>query len=223
MSSIQSALESINKSTPPTVNLVAVSKTKPVSDIQIAYDSGQREFGENKAQELVEKVSQLPNDIKWHFIGHLQSKKVKLLIEHTHLIHSVDSEKLLREINKRAKSIGKVQKILLQIHIAQEEHKHGLSEEEGVDLIGIAMQELDFIEIAGLMGMATFTENQTQIDSEFRFLKELFDKYKMNYFSNHPSFKEISMGMSGDFMLGVKHGSTIIRVGSLIFGGRNYG
>ncbi len=223
MSEIKSALDAVKTNIPSHVELVAVSKTKPLSALNEAYAAGQRHFGENKSIEILEKAPSLPSDIKWHFIGHLQSKKVKQILPHTHLIHSVDSEKLLVEINKRAASLEKTQDVLLQIHIAQEEHKFGLNEAEAKELIIKSREKLPNVRICGLMGMATFTDNQPQLKQEFTSLKELFDTFQTELMSDQTYFKEISMGMSGDYQLAIDCGSTMVRVGSSIFGSRNYG
>ena len=203
----------LKKELPKEVTLVAVSKTKPISDIEQAYNSGQLIFGENKVQELVEKYEKLPKEIQWHMIGHLQRNKVKFIAPFVRLIHGVDSEKLLKEIDKRAKQNNRTIDCLLQVHIATESTKFGFSEEE---VLRIMKQKEDFknINIVGLMGMATFTENETQIKEEFSFLSEIYKKYEqMNI---------LSMGMSGDYKIAIECGSTMVRIGSTIFGNRNY-
>jgi pyridoxal phosphate enzyme (YggS family) len=206
---------------PAQVRLIAVSKTKPVSDILEAYTAGQRDFGENKVQELVEKQAQLPTDIRWHLIGHLQSNKVKYVSAFVHLIHAVDSLKLLQEINKQALKAQRIQKVLLQFYIAQEETKFGLSRIEATELLDApAYKELQNIKICGVMGMASFTDDETQVRKEFGLLKEIFDELKASYFAQQASFCEISMGMSGDYLIAIEEGSTMVRVGSSIFGGR---
>ena len=226
--SIQQNLNNIKSSLPEHVTLVAVSKTKPNTDILEAYDAGQRIFGENYVQELVEKQEQLPNDIQWHFIGHLQSRKAKLIAPFVSLIHGVDSLKLLQEINKQAEKNNRVIDCLLQVHIADEETKFGLDEKE---LEEILKQLLDSarsdnnvfknVRVVGLMGMATFTEDQNQIKKEFDYLKSLFDKYsKLN--TDNWQLNTLSMGMSGDYELAISCGSTMVRIGSSIFGSRNY-
>jgi len=222
MSEIKAALSRIKAGIPEHVELVAVSKTKPLEALQQAYDAGQRHFGENKAQEVMVKAPALPTDVKWHFIGHLQSKKVKQIISHTHLIHSIDSEKLLAEVDKRARAIDKTQDVLLQVHIAQEEHKFGLNETECLELAKFATLNLPNVRICGLMGMATFTDNQSQLAEEFQELQSIFSTVKETVFSGLEHFKEISMGMSGDYKLAIEHGSTMVRIGSSIFGSRNY-
>ncbi len=203
--------------------LIAVSKTKPVSLVMKAYEAGQREFGENKVQEMVEKYEEMPKDIHWHLIGHLQTNKVKYVAPFVHLIHSVDSEKLLRTINKEAAKADRVIDCLLQVHIAEEETKFGLSEEEVQQLLlPDVIDGLPNVRIIGLMGMATNTENETQVKNEFRHLKNLFDG--LGSAIKHPRviMKELSMGMSGDYQLAIEEGSTMVRVGSAIFGQRNY-
>ena len=201
--------------------LVAVSKTKPISAIQTIYDQGQRIFGENRVEELIEKRSELPDNIEWHFIGTLQTKKVKKLIPHADLIHSVDSQKLLEEINKRSEIADVQTHILLQPKIAKEESKHGLQGEELDNLLnGIASGQYPNIVLRGLMGMATFTDDQSIIKAEFDTLKAYYDQYQQ--LENLAQFDTLSMGMSGDYKLAIECGSTMVRVGSLIFGSRNY-
>lgn len=203
--------------------LVAVSKTKPNSSIESLYAKGQRIFGENKVQELCQKQAVLPSDIEWHMIGHLQSNKVKYIAPFVDLIHAVDSIKLLKEINKQARNNQRVIPVLLQIKIASEESKFGISPDEFSAFIE-AYEALDLghVSIAGLMGMATFTEDKDQIRKEFQLLKELFEEVKRNNFKDKPAFKELSMGMSGDYKIALEEGSTMIRIGSLLFGHRNY-
>jgi len=204
-------------------NLVAVSKTKPKEAVQTLYDLGQRVFGENKVQELVEKQEALPKDIEWHLIGSLQRNKVKYMIEFVSLIHSVDSFKLLKEINKQAKKVDRVVDCLLQFHIADEQTKFGLSYEEGVALLSSdAYQELQHVRIVGVMGMATFTPDKEQIGREFETLQRYFKKFQQDFFADNESFKEVSMGMSGDYEIALDKGSTLVRVGSLLFGERVY-
>ena len=203
--------------------LVAVSKTKPNEDIQAAYDAGQRVFGENKAREMEGKAEALPKDIQWHMIGHLQSNKVKYIAPFVSLIHSVDKLKLLKEINKRAKQNERVIDVLLQIHIAKEESKFGMDEEEVRELLqSDAYKKFENIRVVGLMGMATLTEHQDQIKSEFSYLNSLFQQIKDAYFSDKESFKVLSMGMSGDYKIALSCGSTMVRIGSAIFGEREY-
>jgi pyridoxal phosphate enzyme (YggS family) len=206
---------------PISVKLVAVSKTKPVSDIQIAYNAGQRVFGENRVQELLNKYNLLPSDIEWHLIGHLQTNKIKLIVPFISMIHSIDSFKLLYAINSEAQKINRVIDCLLQIHIASEESKFGFSM---CDLSEILRSEdvtyLKNIRICGVMGMATYTSDAVQVRKEFSFLKQCFNSLKNNYFMSNPDFREISMGMSGDYKIAVEEGSTMVRIGSLIFGER---
>lgn len=206
-----------------TATLVAVSKTKPLEDIQAAYDAGQRIFGENKARELEEKAGKLPEDIQWHMIGHLQSNKVKYIAPFVSLIHSVDKMKLLKEINKRAKQNDRVIDVLLQIHIAKEESKFGMDEDEVRDLLqSDTYKQLENIRIVGLMGMATLTDNHEQIKAEFSYLNELFQQIKQDYFSNQDAFDVLSMGMSGDYPIALSCSSNMLRIGSAIFGAREY-
>ena len=218
---ISEQIDKIKSTLPSSVCLIAVSKTKPVSDLSIAYQTGQRHFGENKVQELVEKYEQLPNDIHWHMIGHLQSNKVKYIASFVHLIHTVDSLKLLTEINKQAQKNDRVISCLLQFYIAQEETKFGLNlDEANVLLTSDEFLNLKNIQIAGVMGMASFVDDQDQIRKEFQQLKSIFVALKNDFFKTNLDFKEISMGMSGDYELAIEEGSTLIRVGSSIFGGR---
>jgi pyridoxal phosphate enzyme (YggS family) len=224
MTDIKKNLERIKSELPDNVKLVAVSKTKPESDIQEAYETGQRIFGENKAQEMQGKAESLPDDIEWHMIGHLQRNKVKYIAPFVSLLHSVDSWRLLKEVNKRAKNEERVIDCLLQIHIAKEESKFGLDEDEVSEILySEEFEKLENIRIVGLMGMATLTENEDQIRREFKSLQDLFDKIKNDKFSMEDSFKELSMGMSSDFKIAIEEGSTMIRIGSDIFGARNYG
>lgn len=205
------------------VKLVAVSKTKSEEEILKLYDEGQRIFGENKVQELVRKAENLPEDIEWHMIGHLQSNKVKYIAPFVNLIHAVDSLKLLRTINKEAVRNNRKINCLIQVHIAQEETKFGLSEEELlVFLDELKKDEFASVIISGLMGMATFTDNFMQVKEEFRNLKLIFEEIKVQYFKDDPHFKELSMGMSDDYLIAIEEGATMIRIGSLIFGIRNY-
>jgi len=201
--------------------LVAVSKTKPAEEIQELYELGQRDFGENYVQELIEKQSQLPKDIRWHFIGHLQSNKVKQIVPFVYLIHGVDSLRLLQEINKQAAKLEKVVNVLLQVYIAKEETKFGLDEPE-LDVIVSAgqLESLKNIRICGLMGMASFTDKETTIKKEFNHLKSLYDKYAQLQIPNC-GFQFLSMGMSGDYRIALQEGSNMVRIGSLLFGARN--
>lgn len=214
-------LARIKATIPSNVCLVAVSKTKPVSDLQEAYDAGQRHFGENKVQEMCDKYEVLPSDICWHLIGHLQTNKVKYIASFVHLIHSVDSLKLLSEINKQAQKCNRIIDVLLQFHIAQEETKFGLDIAEARELLSSDEYiNLKNIHVVGVMGMASFTDDISVVHAEFASLKGIFQEIKNSFFKEDASFKEISMGMSGDYELAIEEGSTIVRVGSSIFGGR---
>ncbi len=215
-------LQQILKELAPTeTTLVAVSKTKPVERIQQMYEEGQRIFGENRVQELVEKEAVLPKDIEWHQIGHLQTNKVKYIAPFVSLIHAVDSLKLLKEINKQALKNERVIDCLLQFHIAEESSKFGFDEAEVKEILNSsAFKNLSNIRIVGVMGMATFTSDEEQVKLEFRHLKEIFDGLRKSFFSTQDSFKEISMGMSGDYQLAIAEGSTMVRIGSLLFGSR---
>ncbi|WP_281228857.1 YggS family pyridoxal phosphate-dependent enzyme [Flavobacterium aquiphilum] len=226
--SIQINLSKIKSTLPEHVTLVAVSKTKPVSDLMQAYDAGQRVFGENKIQEMVDKWEQMPKDIEWHMIGHVQTNKVKYMAPFVSLIHGVDSLKLLEEINKQALKNNRIIDCLLQIHIAEEETKFGLDEEELKALLASpSFKEMKNIRIVGLMGMATFTDNQNQIKKEFTHLKSVFDSLNSKDGSSRDALqyistmKILSMGMSGDYQLAISCGSTMVRIGSSIFGGRS--
>ena len=218
---IEQQIEQINREIPPQVQLIAVSKTKANSAILSAYSVGQRHFGENKVQELCDKWESLPKDIHWHIIGHLQTNKVKYIAPFIHLIHAVDSIKLLIEIDKQAKKHDRNISCLLQFHIAKEDTKFGLSYWEAKEILeSSAYSSLENITIIGVMGMASFVEDEEQIVTEFNELADIFKKLKETFFKNKESFKEISMGMSGDYPLAIKAGSTMIRVGSTIFGSR---
>ncbi|MEZ7500800.1 YggS family pyridoxal phosphate-dependent enzyme [Flavobacterium sp. Arc3] len=219
--SIAKNLLSIKNTLPEQVTLVAVSKTKPVPDLMEAYDAGQRIFGENKIQEMADKWEEMPKDIQWHMIGHVQTNKVKFMATFVNLIHGVDSFKLLKEINKQALKNNRIIDCLLQMHIAEEETKFGLDEEELNSLIASSeFEEMKNIRITGLMGMATFTDNQDQIKKEFSHLKIIFDKLQSQQTENC-QMNTLSMGMSGDYKLAISCGSTMVRIGSSIFGGRN--
>ncbi len=218
--SIAQNLHKIKSTLPSTVTLVAVSKTKPISDLMEGYDAGQRIFGENKIQEMAEKWEAMPKDIEWHMIGHVQTNKVKFMAPFVSLIHGVDSLKLLEEINKQAQKNNRTIDCLLQIHIAEEETKFGLNEEELDQILAsTAFQKMKNIRIVGLMGIATFTNNQDQIKKEFSHLKSIFDKTNQLLTSNF-QLLTLSMGMSGDYQLAIECGSTMVRIGSSIFGGR---
>ena len=218
--SIAQNLQNIKDTLPQSVTLVAVSKTKPVADLMEAYDAGQRIFGENKIQEMVDKWEQMPKDIEWHMIGHVQTNKVKYMAPFVSLVHGVDSLKLLQEINKQAAKNDRIINCLLQIHIAEEETKFGLDESELNNLLTSAeFQEMEHIQILGLMGMATFTDNQNQVKKEFQNLKSIYDNIKPLKTKNC-KLNTVSMGMSGDYQLAIECGSTMVRIGSSIFGGR---
>jgi pyridoxal phosphate enzyme (YggS family) len=220
--SITKQLKTIKSTLPDHVTLVAVSKTKPISDLMEAYNAGQRIFGENKIQEMADKFEQMPKDIQWHMIGHTQRNKVKYMAEFVDLIHGVDSFKLLNEINKQAKKYNRVINCLLQIKIAREDSKFGMSSDDASTLLqSDEFSELKNIKITGLMGMATFTDNMQQVENEFKFLKSTFSKLEFLQTTNC-KLQTISMGMSGDYQLAIDCGSTMIRVGSSIFGARNY-
>jgi PLP dependent protein len=202
--------------------LVAVSKTKPAEDILELYNLGQRDFGENYVQELADKYVQLPKDIRWHFIGHLQSNKVKQIAPFVHLIHGVDSLKLLQEINKQALKSNRIINVLLQVYIAQEETKFGLDENELDGIFGTQQAPaMNNICIKGLMGMASFTEDTAFVQNEFHYLKLLYDKYAQSPIT-HSQFQALSMGMSNDYKMAITQGSNMVRIGSLLFGARNY-
>ena len=220
---IQENLNIVRATVPSNVTLIAVSKTKPVSDLQEAYDAGQRIFGENKALEMRDKHQVLPADIQWHFIGHLQTNKIKYIAPFVTLIHAIDSLSLLEAVNKEAAKNNRIIDCLLQFHIAQEETKFGLDMEEAKALLESEnFKNLKNINICGVMGMATFTDDVAQVRNEFKNLKNIFDALKENYFKGNESFKEISMGMSDDYPIAIEEGATMVRVGSKIFGARNY-
>lgn len=212
-------IQNIQSKLPENVTLVAVSKTKPIADLQEAYTAGQRIFGENKIQEMVEKYDTLPKDIEWHMIGHLQSNKVKYMAHFVDLIHGVDKLKTLKEINKQAKKHDRIINCLLQVKIAKEDTKFGFSIDELETILASdEARALQNIKVVGFMGMASFTDDKIQLEEEFSSLKNLFDTLK----TQHASIKVLSMGMSGDYQLAIENGSTMIRVGSSIFGQRNY-
>lgn len=220
--SIKNNIEKFTQTLPAGCRLIAVSKTQPVEKITEAYATGQRLFGENKAQELTAKYEALPKDIEWHMIGHLQTNKVKYIAPFVHLIHSVDSLKLLTEIDKQAKKVSRTIRCLLQVHIAREETKFGFSESEVLDMLQSGQfQTLKNIQVCGLMGMATLTDDVAQIRNEFMELKTLFEKIKAVQIAS-VSMEELSMGMSSDYAIAIEEGSTLIRVGTAIFGERNY-
>ncbi|MGB3588197.1 MAG: YggS family pyridoxal phosphate-dependent enzyme [Tunicatimonas sp.] len=204
--------------------IIAVSKTKPVSTLMDAYEAGVRDFGENKVQEMVEKYEQMPKDIQWHMIGHLQRNKVKYIAPFVHLVHSVDSIRLLEEINKQGAKHHRVISCLLQAHISEEENKYGFTDEEIFRLIrDETIQHLKYVQVVGLMGMASFTSNEAKVHKEFEHLKLLFDALKYNdELPDQIRMEEVSMGMSGDYRIAIKEGSTMVRIGTSIFGERNY-
>ena len=218
---IEQQIKQIIREIPPQVQLIAVSKTKPNSALLSAYNVGQRHFGENKVQELCEKWDSLPKDIHWHIIGHLQTNKVKFIAPFIHLIHAVDSLKLLIEIDKQAKKHDRIISCLLQFHIAKEDTKFGLSYSESEEILtSTAYSSLENITIVGVMGMASFTDDEALIRKEFKLLKTYFDELKSTFFSEKNHFSICSMGMSGDYKIAIEEGSTMIRVGSSIFGSR---
>jgi PLP dependent protein len=220
---IAEKLGQLKTEVPSHVKIIAVSKTRSPEEIMEAYHAGQRIFGENKAQELVSKQAKLPQDIEWHFIGHLQTNKVRQIIPVTSMIQSIDSLKLLRIVNSEAQLINRSIQCLLQIHIATEETKFGLDLQEAITLVqSMNYEKMGNVDIRGVMGMATYSEDQDLICREFRFLKSCFSQLKRDLFTDNEEFKEISMGMSGDYLSAVHEGSTMIRVGTAVFGDRNY-
>jgi pyridoxal phosphate enzyme (YggS family) len=219
---VKNNIERFRQTLPAACRLIAVSKTQPVEKIQEAYTAGQRLFGENKAQELTSKYESLPKDIEWHMIGHLQSNKVKYIVPFVHLIHSIDSLKLLAEVDKQAQKVNRVVDCLLQVHIASEDTKFGFSESEVLETLQTdQFKSLKNIRIQGLMGMASLTNDQAQIRREFKSMKALFDKIK-TFSMPSVNMNELSMGMSSDYKIAIEEGSTLIRVGTAIFGDRNY-
>lgn len=223
MSQIAQTIERVKSSLPQGVRLVAVSKTHPVSLIQEAYDCGQRDFGENKVQEMSEKAQALPKDIRWHMIGHLQTNKVKYIVPFVHLIHSVDTPKLLLTIDKEAKKVGRVVDCLFQVHVAAELTKFGFAPDELLQYLDSGeFRELSNVRLRGLMAMATNTEDRAQVAAEFERAHDVFCDVRERYFAGEDCFSLLSMGMSGDYDIAVLHGSNIVRVGSLIFGQRDY-
>ena len=215
--------QEILRTIPENVQLIAVSKLHPASEVEAAYAFGQRDFGENWAQEMKEKHEILPQDIRWHFIGHLQTNKIKYIIPYVHLIHSIDSFKLLQEVDRQAAKSGRIVGCLLQFHVATEDTKFGFS----MDECEAMLQSPEFaflknVEIKGVMGMASFTDDTAQVRREFQLLHSYFTKLKSEYFADQLSFKELSMGMTGDYRIAIEEGSTMIRVGSAIFGERDY-
>ena len=221
MIDIELNISTLKQQIPPSVKIVAVSKTRPVSDILIAYKTGHRIFGENRVQELLSKKEQLPSDIEWHLIGHLQSNKVKFIVPFISMIESVDSAKLLSLINYEAEKAGRIIDCLLQFHIAKEETKFGFDLEEVFRLLDSSeFIGLKYVRLCGVMGIATFTDKMNQVREEFISLKNCFNILKEKYFRDSDHFREISMGMSGDYSLAIERGSTLVRIGSLIFGKR---
>ena len=221
---IAEKLQQVKATLKPGVRLVAVSKFHPAEALQEAYDAGQRIFGESHVQELVAKQEALPKDIEWHFIGHLQTNKVKYIAPFISLIHSVDSVKLLKEIDKQAAKAERVVDVLLQVHVAKEETKFGFTPDELLDMLATEeWKTLQHVRLAGLMAMATNTDDTAQIAREFDTVSQLFAVVKERFFATEPAFREISMGMSGDYLIAQEHGSTMVRIGTTIFGQRNYG
>lgn len=220
--SIAANLKSIKAELPNTVCLVAVSKTKPLLDLQEAYDAGQRVFGENKIQEMTEKSEQLPKDIEWHMIGHVQDNKIKYMAPYVSMVHGMDKPKRLKALNKEAEKVGRVIDCLIQVHIADEETKFGFNYQEVHDLFqSDVLSQFPHIRIRGLMGMATFTDDTNQVRNEFKSLRTLFDDISAKHFPQS-YFDTLSMGMSGDYKIAIEEGSTMVRIGSSIFGARNY-
>jgi PLP dependent protein len=221
--SVEQNINFLRRDLPAGCTLIAVSKTQPLDKIREAYDTGHRVFGENKAQEMVPKYEALPKDIEWHMIGHLQRNKVKYIAPFVTLIHSVDSLKLLKEVNRQAQRFDRIIPCLLQVHIAEEETKFGFSPDEILTLMSSDVwREMGNARIYGLMGMATFSDNHDQVRREFRSLKKLFDKVRSMTVPEGVMMKELSMGMSGDYKIAIEEGSTMVRVGTAIFGQRNY-
>ena len=221
--SVSENIDLVKSNLPIQVQLVAVSKTKPANLLLEAYNHGQRAFGENKVQELAWKFDELPKDIEWHFIGHMQTNKIKYIAPFVHLIHGVDTFKLLKAINTEAKKVNRIIPCLLQFFIAEEETKFGFSLPEAEEMLNSEeFTQLRNVAISGVMGMATYTDDETQIRKEFACLKSYFEGLKSRYFAGNPEFKEISMGMSGDYLIAVEEGSTMVRIGSTIFGERSY-
>lgn len=223
MHGIPGKIKSINASLPEWVKLVAVSKFHPIESLHAAYDAGQRIFGESRVQELAQKNSVMPNDVQWHFIGHLQTNKVRQLVPYVSLIHSIDSLRLLECVNTEAAKIDRVVDVLLQLHVAKEETKFGFTCEECLALVASGkVDELKNVRICGVMGMATNTDDMDEVRAEFKAIKGVFDELKNNYFKDKDYYKEISMGMSDDYHVAIEEGSTLVRIGTTIFGNRNY-
>ena len=220
---IKEEIAKITAELPKGVRLIAVSKFHPADAVMEAYEAGQRLFGENKVQEMVAKQEVLPKDIEWHFIGHLQTNKVKYIAPFVAMIHSIDSLHLLTEVNRQAEKVGRVINVLLQIHIAHEETKFGMTFDECRALLNEGTwKQLNHVRICGLMGMATFTDDMGQVEREFTGLQAFFEELKGNWFADDTAFKELSMGMTDDYPIAIRHGSTFVRIGTLIFGERNY-
>ena len=223
MINVKENIRKLQDSLPKGVGLVAVSKFHPVELLREAYDAGQRVFGESRAQELLQKVGQMPDDVKWHFIGHLQTNKVRAIVPYVAMIHSIDSEKLLRVVDSEAERGGRVVDVLLQLHVAQEETKYGMTADECVAMVesGV-LAELTHVRVCGVMGMATNTDDENEIRAEFRKIKQVFDLLHEGCLHDSDCFREISMGMSDDYQIAVEEGSTLVRVGHSIFGERQY-
>lgn len=223
MINVKENIRKLQDSLPKGVGLVAVSKFHPVELLREAYDAGQRVFGESRAQELLQKVGQMPDDVKWHFIGHLQTNKVRAIVPYVAMIHSIDSEKLLRVVDSEAERAGRVIGVLLQLHVAQEETKYGMTADECVAMVesGV-LAELTHVRVCGVMGMATNTDDENEIRAEFRKIKQVFDLLHEGCLHDSDCFREISMGMSDDYQIAVDEGSTLVRVGHSIFGERQY-
>jgi PLP dependent protein len=220
LADIESNIRLLKQQIHGTVKIVAVSKTRPASDIMIAYNAGQKVFGENRVNELISKRNELPGDIEWHFVGHLQTNKVKMLVGNVSMIQSVDSLRLIEMINREAEKAGIIVKCLLQFHIASEETKFGFNLEEARAALKSVKERNANLRICGVMGMATFTDDKDVVRDEFRYLAKCYNQLKSEYFPDDPCFNEISMGMSGDYKIAIEEGATIIRIGSLIFGER---
>lgn len=223
MINVKENIRKLQDSLPKGVGLVSVSKFHPVELLREAYDAGQRIFGESRAQELLQKVGQMPDDVKWHFIGHLQTNKVRAIVPYVAMIHSIDSEKLLRVVDSEAERAGRVVDVLLQLHVAQEETKYGMTADECVAMVesGV-LAELTHVRVCGVMGMATNTDDENEIRAEFRKIKQVFDLLHEGCLHDSDCFREISMGMSDDYQIAVEEGSTLVRVGHSIFGERQY-
>lgn len=222
--SIASNIQEFNKTLPPAAKLIAVSKFQSTNSIMQAYEAGQRHFGENRAQEMSAKHRLLPRDIEWHFIGHLQRNKIKYILPFVSMIHSLDSPALLEEINKAAAKTGRIIPCLLQIHIAREESKFGFAPDELRQFMREgSWRALGHVQLQGLMGMASFTENMEQVRQEFQLLKQLFDEIRSSYFNQDESFRALSMGMTGDYQIALQEGSTMVRIGTALFGSRKTG